>query len=414
MDSLSDDNRPDGQQSEDDQGQENPRWNTAKLLRNLKKRRNQSHPYVPLLIIIFLSAVFGAVAVCVLPSKEKMSQSRWSRINHIADGMVAFSSLVTFDLSPEFQAPIAVTHRGNEEILVCGGKDAEGKQCQTVRYSPAGEVLGRFPLPSFPTDILVPGENDCFAGMTLVSSRYGVGVYDPTGNPIHTISAPVSIAPDQESFISAIAVDADSLFMADAQQKAVYRFNRRGELETMIGKEVTKNETGEAFPGFSPDLPYFDLRIGPDGVLWVGDTKHCRMVPFTREGIWLSSRSWGKSGMKPESLEQGGNVQLPPDEFFGNNPASFAMLTDGRFVTAERLVNRVKVFSPTGDFLTYVVAPEFFGNEFDMEQWVKMELQRQKQGDSWLPVLAVDVLPNDTVVLLDQLNLKVHLFGERI
>ena len=42
------------------------------------------------------------------------------------------------------------------------------------------------------------------------------------------------------------------------------------------------------------------------------------------------------------------------------NPANFDMLPDGRFVTCEKGLPRIKVYSPEGDFESVVAGPEAF------------------------------------------------------
>ncbi len=67
-------------------------------------------------------------------------------------------------------------------------------------------------------------------------------------------------------------------------------------------------------------------------------------MTYSYEGDWGSA--WGAGGS-----------QL--SDFFGCcNPAHFAILPDGRFVTSEKGIPRVKVYSPEGQFDSVVAGPE--------------------------------------------------------
>ena len=389
---------------------ETSRWDAAKLLKAIRKNRDIVHSYWPLIIVIAICAIAGSIAILALPGREETARNQWRGITHIADGMVGFRSQSQFDISQEFEIATAITHTNDHGVWICG---SHVNDCKIVHYAQTGEILKRISLPAMPSDILVDSSEGFFAGKILVAYRYGVWVYDGEGNQIQVFSAPVSVLPNQEPFISSIAVHENALYMADAMQNVIYRFDTKGKCDLMIGKDLSHNEEGEPFPGFDADWPYFDLAVDSAGVIWVGDTKNRRVVPFDHDGIWLSSKAWGKSGYSAESLLQGGSILPAADEFFGNNPTSIALLNDGRFVTVERIVNQVKVFSNSGDFLTYVTAPDFFTNESDIVYLVDKELQRKTQEGSWLPAIRVDTCVDNSIVLLDQMRMKVHLFVEK-
>ena len=391
---------------------ETSRWDVAKLLKAIRKNRDVVHSYWPLIIVVVICAIAGSIAILALPGREGTAQNQWRGIYHVDDGMVGFRSQFQFDIASEFEIASAVTHTSDQGILVCGN-EANTKDCKIVHYSRTGEILKRIPLPAMPSDILFDNTDGFFSGKILVAYRYGVWVYDGEGNQIQVFSAPVSVLPNQEPFISSIVVHENALYMADAMQNVIYRFDIEGKCDLVIGKDWSHNAEGEPFPGFGADWPYLDLAVDSTGVIWVGDTKNRRLIPFDHDGVWLSSRAWGKSGYSAESLLQGDSILPAADEFFGNNPTSIALLNDGRFVTVERIVNQVKVFSNSGDFLTYVTAPDFFTDEAEIVYLVDKELQRKTQEGSWLPAIRADTCADNSIVLLDQMHMKVHLFVEK-
>ncbi len=90
--------------------------------------------------------------------------------------------------------------------------------------------------------------------------------------------------------------------------------------------------------------PYFDVAVAPDGLLRVANPGTHRIEAFTFDGHL--ELSWGKRGMGIEA-------------FCGCcNPSNIAILADGRVVTAEKGIPRVKVYSESGEFECVVVGPE--------------------------------------------------------
>jgi len=89
--------------------------------------------------------------------------------------------------------------------------------------------------------------------------------------------------------------------------------------------------------------PYFDLLVAPDGLLRIVDPGRHKITAFTEGGDL--ELSWGKPTLEIEGF--GGCC----------NPSHIAMLEDGRFVTSEKGIARVKVHDAEGRFVTAVVGP---------------------------------------------------------
>jgi hypothetical protein len=95
--------------------------------------------------------------------------------------------------------------------------------------------------------------------------------------------------------------------------------------------------------------PFLCVRIAPDGLLRVTNPGRHRIEAYTFDGdIELS---WGKPSMAIEG-------------FCGCcNPVNFDMLADGRYVTCEKGLPRVKIYDADGKFESVVVGPERFGRD---------------------------------------------------
>ena len=140
-----------------------------------------------------------------------------------------------------------------------------------------------------------------------------------------------------------------------------------GERPDLVGEGQGFDEVRECKDPLEPidavtadDPPFGDLggelpdflrgcagRVGPAGLLWVAHTGQHRLEAYTFDGRLV--RSWGKSSMAI-------------DGFCGCcNPCHFAILPDGRFVTSEKGLARVKVYHPDGSLQGVVAGPEALG-----------------------------------------------------
>jgi len=175
--------------------------------------------------------------------------------------------------------------------------------------------------------------------------------------------------------ITSIAVAGSEVYVADAGNRMVMRFDKSGKLLGFIeGKEEAQGRSGFIIPG-----PYFDVAIGKDETIWVGHTGRFSLENYTPAGMLLWA--WGSSS---ESIEG----------FCGCcNPTHIAILSDGTFVTSEKGIPRVKVYDPTGGFMCIVAGPEHF-----------------KEGTVGLD-LAVD--DRDRILVLDPKDRAVRIFVKK-
>jgi hypothetical protein len=197
-----------------------------------------------------------------------------------------------------------------------------------------------------------------------------VEVYDPEGT-----KKAIWESLGEQAIITSIAVAETAVFIADAGNKIVWKFDKSGSNLQRIGD---KDETKD-IPGFILPSPYFDVAIDPDGFLWAANTGRHSLENYTVDGNFRSS--WGEFGMEIQG-------------FSGCcNPSHFAILEDGSFVTSEKGLPRVKVYNRIGNLVS-VVAPT--------EQFI--------EGTVGLDV-AVDTAQK--IYVLDPLQKIVRIFGKR-
>ncbi len=143
----------------------------------------------------------------------------------------------------------------------------------------------------------------------------------------------------KDGYLTSLVLKDGNLFAADAESKLVLRYDLSGKLLNTIGmKDKSKGIDGFIIPSM-----YFDVAIGPYNELWISNPGRHLLQNFTPEGDLLSS--WGTPSMQI-------------DGFAGCcNPVHFAILPDGRFVTYEKGLDRIKVYNQTGKFLCVVAGP---------------------------------------------------------
>ena len=146
----------------------------------------------------------------------------------------------------------------------------------------------------------------------------------------------------EEAIITSVAISAKSVFVADAGNKIVWKFDKLGAGLQRIGE---KNEAKD-IPGFVIPSPYFDVAVDPDGFLWVANTGRHSLENYTVDGNFRTS--WGEFGMEIQG-------------FSGCcNPSHFTLLEDGSFVTSEKGLPRVKVYNRIGNLVSVVAPTEQF------------------------------------------------------
>lgn len=177
---------------------------------------------------------------------------------------------------------------------------------------------------------------------------------------------------DSDTYITSIAVDETTVFVADAGKRFVWCLDTAGKVINRIGEK----DTARGIPGFIVPSPYMDCALGPDGSLWVVNTGRHSIENYRRNGDLLFN--WGIPGTDIEG-------------FCGCcNPIRFALMPDGSFVTAEKGIVRVKIYGPTGTFKTIVAAPAMF--------------------DPGLTGLALAVDSHGSIILLEMSNGRIRIF----
>ena len=180
--------------------------------------------------------------------------------------------------------------------------------------------------------VAIAGDGTIYAGL-----RDHVEVFDAKGKRLAKWESL-----GKRTWLTSLAAGESDVFVADAGNRVVLRYDKSGKLVGRIGE---KNE-GRNIPGLVLPSPYLDVKLARDGLLRVNNTGRHRVEAYTADGdleFW-----WGK----PSNAIEG---------FCGCcNPVGLALLPDGRCVTCEKGLPRVKVYSAEGVFESVVAGPESF------------------------------------------------------
>jgi sugar lactone lactonase YvrE len=180
--------------------------------------------------------------------------------------------------------------------------------------------------------VAVAGDGTIYAGV-----RDHVEVFDSKGKRLATWDSP-----GKRTWFTGLAVGEKDVFAADAGNRVVLRYDKSGKLAGRIGERNKERN----IPGLILPSPYLDVKLGSDGLLRVNNTGRHRVEAYTPSGDL--EFSWGK----PTNAIEG---------FCGCcNPVGLALLPDGRYVTCEKGLPRVKVYSSEGTFESVVAGAESF------------------------------------------------------
>lgn len=201
------------------------------------------------------------------------------------------------------------------------------------------DVLGRSLL-SFPVSGPVRALALAVNGDILAGLDNHVEVFGPDG-----IRKAVWKNPHPKTMITSVAVSSNFVFIADCQNRIVWRVTLAGEVSGRIGdRDPLRRPEGFVVPS-----AFFDVAAAPDGSLWAVNPGMHRVEHFTEDGRFLSA--WGRA-----SVEE--------DGFCGCcNPSNMAMAPDGAFVTSEKHIVRVKRYDATGRFAGVISRPPEWGRD---------------------------------------------------
>ncbi|MEI7904162.1 MAG: hypothetical protein WCI43_01955 [Candidatus Firestonebacteria bacterium] len=188
-----------------------------------------------------------------------------------------------------------------------------------------------------------------FDNNIIFGTREGVGIY-ADGKKAWIFGPPARGKGPQLKYVSSVAASEGRIFIADAVAKKIYVYLNES-------KQLTEIKGNKRF--IIPS-PHFDAAV-KEGALYVNNPGEHRIEKYSFDGKFL--RGFGRPGMDVEG-------------FSGCcNPTNILVLKDGRIVTSEKGLPRIKIFSAEGKLLEVVAGPKDFS-----ENCVFMDLAVDGKG----------------------------------
>jgi hypothetical protein len=198
-------------------------------------------------------------------------------------------------------------------------------------FKPDGMLIHNWKAPEQASCIAVSLDERIFIGV-----RSRVEFFDAAGNRKGSFEAGDSGKP---AVITAIKILPKEILVADAVARYIHRFDFAGK---RLGEIGTQNKTR----GFMLPNRSLDIDVDAKGVVVATDSGRHRVTSWTQDGAPVGH--FGKFGL------------MNAEDFVGCcNPVNIACLPDGRLVTAEKVVARVKVYDAAGKLLA-LIGPEHF------------------------------------------------------
>lgn len=230
-------------------------------------------------------------------------------------------------IRPDLAGPAGLAVAADGAICVAGEREL-------VILEPDGKVRARRPLDAPARCVAIAPDGDMIVGLADRWFSCGADLKTKAEGP----------ELGGESILTSIAATSNEVYAADAGAKVLWRFDRTGRLLSRIGDR----DPARGVEGFVLPSAHFDVWTGGDEI-WVANTGQQRLECYGADG--KPGRRWGEAGFDIA-------------RFCGCcNPADFTRLPDGSFVTAEKGLLRVKVYSPDGKFANVVAPPDAFDED---------------------------------------------------
>lgn len=217
----------------------------------------------------------------------------------------------------------------NDQIYVAGDQSVQV-------LSADGSAVATIGTEGMPQCLAIAFGEQASPGRVYVGTGNRIEVFDADGTPVAVWNAP-----GENPIVASIAAANQDVFVADAGNQVVLRYDTSGQVVGKIG------DANDAAHAFNVPSTYFELALAGEDLLHVANPGALRVESYNFAGD-LQVR-WGQPGSAIEN-------------FFGCcNPSQFAVLPAGEIVTSEKGVPRIKVYSEFGEFQCVVAGPQELG-----------------------------------------------------
>ena len=274
------------------------------------------------------AALLTALATGRAPAAEKAGTANpfaydVSRLSKTDPKLIAYSEVAHWKCPHADPRRLAMAPDGT--LLVCAGN-------YVTALNQDGQPGLEIALPEAARCVAVAKDGTIYAGL-----RDHVEVFDAKGQRRATWDSA-----GKKAWLTGLALGENEVFAADSGGRVLLRYDKSGKLVARLGEKSKERNV----PGFIVPSPYLDVELTKDGLLRVNNPGRHRVEAYTTDGDFEGD--WGK----PTGAIDG---------FCGCcNPIGLALLPDGRFVTCEKGLPRVKIYSAQGEFESVVAGTESF------------------------------------------------------
>ena len=277
--------------------------------------KNNSDFFRSLGILVLLCGIGIGFFVLVFNRSPVENHAR-TDYRHIPPEWIAYRQTAVFPC-PVVGQPICFAVQ-NDSTFIVGTADPP----TLTFFDHSGTLLRKINLPEEPRAIVC---NE--AGKIIVAHPRHIAVYSAQGNREASWKLP-----DDKSDIRSLVATSEYLFAADTGTRSIHRWSLDGTFDLTFGKDFVVYASPITM-AYSPATDF----------LYVANPGKHRVEVFTQQGVYRPELSWGE----PSASLSG---------FAGCcNPIGLAVLDDGRIVTVEKAVSRIKIFKTDGQ-LDCVVA----------------------------------------------------------
>ena len=251
---------------------------------------------------------------------------------------------------------------GNGRLYVVGDK-------AVVIYGKNFSRQGGFRLNNEPYCIAASSDGKVYVGM-----RDHIETFDSKGNAGFRWSSL-----GKNAYITSISVGKNEVWVADAGNRSILKYNKTGQVMAVFGKK----DKARGVPGIIVPSPHLDVVAANGGSVWATNPGRHEVELYNADGSL--KRFWGKTS-------------FAIDGFSGCcNPTDIAVTADGRFITSEKGLPRVKIYSAKGKFEGVVAGFETFASDV-----VGLDLAADGQGR----VFVLDTASNIVRVYVPKAKVK--------
>jgi len=184
-------------------------------------------------------------------------------------------------------------------------------------------------LPEEPRAIAVGTSETIFSDKTVVAHHQHIAVYNAEGAQVSSLKLN-----DEQSDIRSLVLTPKYLFAADTGTRSIYRFDADGTFHEQFGFNFVVYAS-----------PITMTYSSQTDLLYIANPGKHRVEVFTQDGTYRPELSWGEASASLTG-------------FAGCcNPIGLAVLDDGRILTIEKGVSRIKIFKQDGSLDSIVAGP---------------------------------------------------------